>query len=78
MKNKLYSIIGAMAGIAGALCIAIGYDMFLGYGLFLLSSVLWIAYGFVTQNFSLGAMNVVFTVINAIGIYNYGLKFLVH
>lgn len=71
---KVLSWIGSICGIIGALLIATATNMSLGYILFLISSVSWTRVGGLTENYSLVLMNIVFTIINIIGLYTYILK----
>lgn len=68
---KIFSIIGMLAGVTGALLVALGYNMVLGYSLFLVSSMFWTSVGQLTKNHSLTFMNIVFSVINIIGLYHW-------
>lgn len=65
---------GSIYGISGALCIATGYDMVIGYVLFILSSLNWLFVGVIQKDLSLFLMNLVFCIINFIGIYTYAFK----
>lgn len=64
--------IGTGAGIAGAVLIALnlGFAAY-GFGLFLISSLLWTAVGWVHREPSLTVLQSAFTVINVIGIYRW-------
>lgn len=70
--NNILSTIGLITGIIGALVVASNIGMFVqGYSLFLFSSSLWIIYGVRTKQINLVILNLVFGIINAIGIYNF-------
>ena len=69
---KYLSFFGSSTGIIGALLIALNINMFLtGYLFFLVSSLSWIVYSYKTSQKNLLVMNIVFGVINAIGVYNF-------
>lgn len=71
IKNNL-SLIGSATGIAGALLIALNIGMFfLGYILFLTSSIAWVTYAAQTKQKNLLTMNVVFGLINLVGVINF-------
>lgn len=64
--------IGTAAGIAGAVLIALNLGLVvLGFGLFLVSSLLWAAVGWVQREPSLTLLQSAFTVINVLGIYRW-------
>ena len=65
---------GSIYGIVGALCVATAYDLVLGYVLFLLSSLSWTWVGLLQRNLAMSSMNLVFCIINFIGIYTYAFK----
>ena len=69
--NKLLSWLGSISGIIGALLIATATNITLGYEFFLFSSITWTVVGGLTKNYSLLTMNIVFTIINMIGLYTY-------
>lgn len=70
--NKLLSTLAMITGVIGALLIALNINMFeVGYSLFLSSSVLWVVYSVKTKQMNLFLMNIVFTVINLIGLINF-------
>ena len=64
--------IGTLAGIAGAILVALNLDVS-GYGflLFLASSLLWCAAGIAQRDDSLILLQATFVVINIIGIYRW-------
>ena len=69
--NKLLSWLGSICGIIGALLVATATNMTLGYELFLVSSISWTVVGYSAKSYSLLSMNIVFTIINMIGLYTY-------
>jgi hypothetical protein len=63
---------GTAAGIIGAIIIALNLGLNeYGYGLFLVSSVLWTTVAIVQREASLALLQVTFTVINVIGLFRY-------
>jgi len=71
-SNTLVTNTATTTGIVAALLLALNINMFLvAYCLFLISSILWAIFALRTSNRQLLIMNVVFTVINAIGTYNF-------
>lgn len=62
---------GSIYGIVGALCVATAYDLVFGYVLFLLSSLSWTWVGHLQRNLAMSSMNIVFCVINIIGLWTY-------
>ena len=64
--------IGAVAGVAGALLVALNLGV-VGYGfvLFLLSSLLWTGVGLAQREPSLVVLQGAFTAINLLGIYRW-------
>jgi hypothetical protein len=72
MLNKVLSSLGLMAGVIGAFMVASNTGLFLfGYLLFFSSSTAWIIYAARTKQMNLLIMNIIFGVINAMGIYNF-------
>jgi hypothetical protein len=72
MLNKVLSSLGLMAGVIGAFMVASNAGLFLfGYLLFFSSSTAWIIYAARTKQMNLLIMNIIFGVINAMGIYNF-------
>jgi hypothetical protein len=70
--NNILSASGSTLGITGAIMIALNIGLFfLGYILFFISALVWVVYAYRTEQSSLLRMNVVFAVINAVGIYNF-------
>ena len=69
--NKPLSWIGSLTGIIGALLIATATSITIVYVFFLFSSITWIVVGGLAKNYSLLLMNIVFTIINIIGLYTY-------
>ena len=69
--EKVIATIAMLTGILGAISLATAYSMILGYQLFLISSVLWMAYSVRTVQRELFYTNAVFTVINLIGLVTY-------
>jgi len=69
---KLLTNTATVSGITAATLLALNIDMFLiAYLLFLLSSILWCIYALNIKNNQLFLMNITFTLINAIGVYNF-------
>jgi nicotinamide riboside transporter PnuC len=66
--------LGTISAIIGALIIAlnIGYN-YIGFGLFLISNIFYIIYSLEKEirNLNIFFMNLVFAIINIIGIFNY-------
>jgi ABC-type Mn2+/Zn2+ transport system permease subunit len=72
INNSTITNIATATGIVAALLLALNLNMFLiAYYLFFLSSFLWAVFAYRTSNRQLLIMNIVFSVINAIGIYNF-------
>ena len=71
MLLKLLSILGALFGILGALSVASTFHILLGYYLLIVGSTLWVVYGYIVKNIPLVSMNLVFTLINLLGILIY-------
>ncbi len=72
MFNKVLSTLGLWAGVTGAFFVASNAGLFvLGYVLFLTSSLSWVVYSIRTKQINLMIMNIVFTLINAMGLYNF-------
>ena len=69
--EKAIAIVAMLTGILGAISLATAYSMILGYQLFLISSVLWMAYSVRTVQRELLYTNAVFTIINLIGLVTY-------
>ncbi len=64
--------IGTGAGVSGAAIIALDLGVVVyGFGLFLVSSLLWSAIGWVQREPSLMLLQTAFTVINVMGIYRW-------
>lgn len=68
---KYLSWLGSLTGIIGALLIATATSMIIGYIFFIISSSSWLIVSYLTNNNSLLVMNIVFTIINMIGLYTY-------
>lgn len=61
--------IGTAAGVSGAVLIALNLGLVLyGFGLFLVSSILWTAVGWLQREPSLVVLQGAFTAINVVGI----------
>ena len=59
-------------GVAAALLMALNLNMFvLAYSLFIISSVLWAVFAHRTSNRQLLTMNVIFIIINVIGLVRF-------
>ena len=69
--EKVIAVVAMLTGILGAISLATAYSMILGYQLFLISSVLWMAYSVRTVQRELFYTNTVFIVINLIGLVTY-------
>ena len=64
--------IGTVVGATGAALIALNLGVVVyGFGLFLVSSLLWTAVGWVQREPSLTLLQAAFTVINVLGIYRW-------
>ena len=69
---KLAKWVGTATGVAGAVLIALNIGAVAsGFALFLVSSVLWSAVGWVHREPSLVVLQGAFTVINLFGIYRW-------
>jgi len=68
----ILSFFAVFDGIFGALLISLnnGFEL-QGYIFFLVSSILWIIYGYITKQKGLVIMNFVFSLINLNGIINF-------
>jgi len=74
MKEKILKNIALVTGVIGALLLALNIDMFvLAYILFGTSSILWAVFAYKNKNNQLLIMNVIFTIINFIGLYRFSL-----
>jgi len=72
MHNKTLEHIGAFFGVVGALLIAMNIpESKYGFLLFMVSSTAFMLMGYKQQMYSFLASQVVFTMINLIGIYNW-------
>jgi|SaaInl8_200m_RNA_FD_contig_91_438738_length_2587_multi_3_in_0_out_0_4 hypothetical protein len=61
-----------VTGVTAALLLALNIDMFVfAYVLFVISSVLWSIFAYRNSNNQLLIMNVIFTVINTVGLVRY-------
>lgn len=61
--------IGTAAGVAGAMLIALNLGLVVyGFGLFLMSSILWTAVGWLQREPSLVVLQGAFTAINVVGV----------
>jgi len=59
-------------GVAAALLMALNLNMFtLAYSLFIMSSVLWSIFAYRTSNRQLLTMNIIFVIINVIGLVRF-------
>jgi len=59
-------------GVAAALLMALNLNMFtLAYSLFIMSSVLWSIFAYRTSNRQLLTMNIIFVIINVIGLIRF-------
>lgn len=65
--------IGTISGLLGALLVAIGI-FFIGYLLFIISSVSWVFAGIKLNNSPITTLNTGFLLINLIGFINLGLN----
>ena len=69
---KIVPILASITGIIGALIIALNIGLpHIGYAVFLISSILWILYSIKTKQYHLLGMNIVFGIINVIGLINF-------
>ena len=72
LSDTLISNIATVTGITAASLIALNLNLFVfAYSLFAFSSVLWSIYAYRNSNNQLLTMNVIFTIINLIGIYRF-------
>ncbi len=63
---------GSGLGMVGAVLIALNINQFVaGYIFFIGSTLFWIVYAVFIKNKSLGFMNIVFLIINIIGLVNF-------
>ena len=64
--------LGSITAILGALIIALNLNVnYFGFMLFLISNLFWIKFSFEEKNKNIFVMNLVFALINIIGIYSY-------
>jgi len=71
-SNNYITNTATTTGITAALLLSLNINMFLvAYMLFLTSSILWAIFAQRTSNKQLLVMNIVFSIINTIGVYNY-------
>jgi hypothetical protein len=64
--------IGTGAGVSGAIMIALNLGLVIyGFGLFLISSLLWSLVGWLQREMSLLVLQGTFTIINIVGIYRW-------
>jgi hypothetical protein len=64
--------IGTGAGVSGAVMIALNLCLVIyGFGLFLISSILWSTIGWLQREMSLLVLQGAFTIINIVGIYRW-------
>jgi nicotinamide riboside transporter PnuC len=64
--------IGTAAGVSGAILVALNLGLVVyGFGLFLISSLLWSVVGWFRREMSLVVLQGTFTVINIVGIYRW-------
>jgi nicotinamide riboside transporter PnuC len=64
--------IGTRAGVSGAIMIALNLGLVIyGFGLFLISSLLWSVVGWLQREMSLLVLQGAFTIINIVGIYRW-------
>ena len=64
--------IGTGAGVSGAFMIALNLGLVIyGFGLFLISSLLWSLVGWLQREMSLLVLQGAFTIINIVGIYRW-------
>lgn len=72
MKDKIFLNIATVLSIIGSICVAshIGYEQ-LGFILYLIGSIFWVAYGIAVKNKQIMIMNIVFLFINILGIIRF-------
>ncbi|MGE3157474.1 MAG: hypothetical protein AB7E84_12950 [Xanthobacteraceae bacterium] len=64
--------IGTAIGVSGAIMIALNLGLVIyGFGLFLISSLLWSIVGWLQREMSLLVLQGTFTIINIVGIYRW-------
>lgn len=68
---NLLSIVGMLTGVIGAVLVALGVYMEVGFSFFCMSSISWYWAGYLSKNKPMMIMNFVFTVINFIGLYTW-------
>ena len=68
MMKKLVSWVGTVASIAGAFFMAFGLVQ-IGYPLFCVGSLCWLAIGMIAHDSALLTLNATFFVANIIGLY---------
>lgn len=70
--QNIVTNVATVTGVTAALLLALNLDMFfIAYLLFLSSSILWSVFAYNTNNNQLLVMNIIFSVINTIGVYNF-------
>ena len=63
--------VGTGGGVSGAIMIALNLGLAIGFGLFLISSLLWSVIGWAQREMSLVVLQGTFTNINVVGIYRW-------
>jgi hypothetical protein len=72
LKKIKFDFLGTITGILGAIIVASNINLnFYGFFLFLLSSIFYIIYSIETNQKNLLVLNIVFTIIDIIGMIRY-------
>jgi len=72
MNDSLITNIATVTGVAAALLMALNLNMFfIAYLLFVTSSILWAIYAYRNRNNQLLVMNIIFSIINLIGLIRF-------
>lgn len=66
---RVLDYVGAVAGVTGATIIALNLGInFWGYAVFMISSTFYTVFGYITRNWGLLGMNIIFCVVNLVGL----------
>lgn len=72
MWLRCLDYVGAVAGVLAATIIALNLGInFWGYAVFLISSTFYTVFGYTTRNWGLMGMNIIFCVVNVVGLIRY-------
>jgi len=72
MNDSLITNVATVTGVTAALLMALNLNMFfIAYLLFVTSSILWAIYAYRNRNNQLLVMNIIFSIINLIGLIRF-------